>query len=982
MRAAPYGVCTTNPKETLVKLFASRTGALAAVGAVFAVAAAVLFVLGHGRWAGVALALALIVVIGILLISHAFAVRIEARSRRLMLEELRKVRNASTSTTKGVRVLQSSVTDALAKGSVLTKADTDAIRADARKAARHEIAAARTGNTFGTVASLYGIGWEFEYGTRVRRAPGHFETFALRQKSVAMRDAFARSATNLQFNYVQMMNLIRAMRSGRAPGAGNALKQWDVKSLLAAARVVGNQRLFPSDSGDAIALFRLVKDVFGVGKLGRADAYIFAEALSLEGRHGEAARLFRETKMTGRDPMQANLLVLNGLMTSAAGPRHSAPDWLEQINRLYEAEGLAPIRFCHPLGGSLLDSLTSDVEPRSVRGPRVTVLVPSFNGAGFIRTTLDCLVRQTWQDLEIIVIDDFSDPENRERLIAICDEYEDVTLLLQPRNLGAYMARNRGLTVATGEYVTVHDDDDWSHPQKLELQMQHLLANPEAVANMSRHARASEELVLTRINNNPSFSQPNFSSLLMRRDVLEQLGGWDTVNRGADAEFRDRLVKLTGNPVEVLGQVPHSFTRMHGTSLTAGEIGRGYIDPSRLFYQSAYFRALESAAVVDGHLQMPDFARPLNMKPGMRGKHLGTFDVVFATDYRFPGGTTALTTNEVECAAKQGLRVGMIQMDSPLNSAKDAVNPRSLEVAQLDNVEVLSLNDQVDVRLLVMRHPTVLQFAENLTSRLRVGHSVVIVNTPPILSDGTGVVFDLAEVRRNAEHLFGVAPDIVPESEVTRNLTLTVVHRSALANYDWPGFIDIERFSPSEQRERRKVPVLGRHSRPATLKWPDRRSQILSAYGGTEHLRVRVLGGVSFLPESTQAQLRERTEVIEFGGAASEEFLQGLDFWAYFHSSGLTESFGMATVEAMATGLVVFVPEYMRPNFGDGVVYATPETVQDIALEMWGDPERMSEQSRRARQVVIERYSPQAFLARVHMLMSRGDERFTEAEIG
>ena len=115
---------------------------------------------------------------------------------------------------------------------------------------------------------------------------------------------------------------------------------------------------------------------------------------------------------------------------------------------------------------------------------------------------------------------------------------------------------------------------------------------------------------------------------------------------------------------------------------------------------------------------MADFPRPLNMKPGMRGKHLGTFDVVFATDFRFPGGTTALTTNEIEFAARQGLRVGMLQFDSPLNSPKDAIALRALDVAQLENVEVLSLKDKADVNLLVVRHPTVLQFTESLTSNL------------------------------------------------------------------------------------------------------------------------------------------------------------------------------------------------------------------------------------------------------------------------
>lgn len=963
-----------------MKLLASKTGLVALFGILLALLATILIALDVFRWGAAALALALMVAIGLLLANLAFAVRSDTRTRQTLQRDIRALRREVDRNARGseksdsseLGALTSSMQAVIARGVKPEPSEAKRIRDGAKHSLRKQIGAAAAGNTFGSISALYGIGWEFEYGERARRAPGHFETVALRMKSVRMRDVFARSATNLQFDYHQMLHLVRAMRNGNAQGVMPAVKEWDPKGILATARVVANQRLFPSDSGDAIVLFRLVKDVFGVDLIGRSDAYVFAEALSLEGRHGEAARIFRETKMARRDPMQAKLLNLNAIHGTSLEDAERRERWIETLNELYAAEDLVPVRFVEPLGPTLLDSLTSDAPARQVDGPRVSVIVPSFNGSEFIRTTLDSLVRQTWRDLEIIVVDDFSDEPHRTELMALCEEYTDVTLLLQPRNLGPYMARNRGLALATGEFVTVHDDDDWSHPQKIELQMRHLREHPEAAANMGRHARASEDLLLTRINNNPSFSQANFSSLLARREVIEKLGGWDTVNRGADAEFRDRLVKLTGAPVEIVGNIAQSFTRTHGASLTAGEIGRGYIDPARLFYQAAYFRALEAASVEDGRLQMEDFPRPLNMKPGMRGKHLGVFDVVFATDFRFPGGTTSLTTNEIEFASKQGLRVGMVQMDSPMNSTKDAISSRALDVAQLENVEVLSLNDRADVKLFVARHPTVLQFSESLTSRLRVGRVVVVVNNPPVLAGGRGVVFDLEMVRDNAARLFGVQPDIAPESEVTRHLALTMVHASVLADFDWPGFIDTDRFAPVLDKSRGDAPVLGRHSRDANLKWPDKRGETIAVYGGDEALEVRILGGVASRPASLQAELRERAEVLEFGAQTPEEFLRGLDFWAYFHSEALTESFGMSTVEAMATGLVVFVPRYMRPNFNDGVIYAEPDQVRDILRELWADPEKYREQSERARSVVMERYSAEAFTERLKRLIGEG----------
>lgn len=959
-----------------MKLLASKFGALAVCGGILAFAAVILFLLGVESWGAGLLALSVIVLFGLILASHGFSVRTSTRARQAQQRDTRVVNGGVQRTEADIAKLNASF-DAAGIKEIVTVGSAR-LASDAKASVRRDYQRVSTGNYVGGVGAYYGIGADFEYGERAGKAPGHFETFALRAKSTAMRNAFARSATNLQFDYGEMLHIVRAMRAGKAPGAGAAVRTWSYKGVLATARVVANQLLMPSDSGDAVLLFRMVKDVFGIEKLGRSDASLFAEALALEGQHGEAARIFRETKRARRDPMQARLMELNAIHKKGLSNAEHRVDWTGRLNALYATEGLTPISFHEELRGTLLDSLTSGASSRTVDGPLVSVLVPTFNGSELISTTLDCLTTQTWKNLEIIVVDDRSDDEHRAKLQEVCDRYDDVTLLLQPRNLGAYMARNRALSVANGEFITVHDDDDWSHPEKIELQVAHLLEDSSRAANMTRHARASEDLLLTRINNNPSFSQPNFSSLMARRELIEKLGGWDTVNRGADAEFRDRLVKYTGAPVDVVGTVPHSFTRTHGASLTAGEIGRGYIDPSRLFYQAAYFRALEDAVVTPDGLQMGDFPRPLNMKPGMRGKHLGTFDVVFATDFRFPGGTTSLTTNEIEFAAKQGKRVGIVQFDSPLNSPKDAISDRALDVAQLENVEVLSLNDMADVNLLVVRHPTVLQFTESLATKLNVGHAVVIVNNPPILAGGRGVVFELETVRDNAARLFGVAADIVPESEVTRHLALTMVHSSVLADYDWPGFIDTERFSSASEKPRGGIPVLGRHSRDAVLKWPEKEATTLAVYGGDENLDVRILGGVNSQSERLQAALRERAQIVEFGEQSPEEFLQHLDFWAYFHSSELTESFGMSTVEAMASGLVVFLPRYMRPNFNDGAIYAEPTDVRGLIQEYWANPEMLESQSRRAREVVLERYSANAFNVRLDRLIGNGTKSLSE----
>lgn len=824
------------------------------------------------------------------------------------------------------------------------------------------------GNTLGVAAYTGGIGPEFEFAERAHTVPGGIETFALRSKSVVMRDSMARAATNMQFNAEEMLRILRVLRAGRLP-SNKAPHTWNPRLMLTLARTLANQQLRPGDLEDADVIFSAVQKLFGLEKFGKSDGYIHAEVLMTLGRFREANMLIKDAKIRRRDPVHAELAAANA---HAAVVPPAWENWQAHVNKTLAAEGLSPVRVLPDDGRSALDRLTTDVTPRTVDGPMVTVIVPTFNGSDFIQTTLDCLVRQTWRNVEIIVVDDASEPVHQERLASLCASYPEVRLLQQPSNLGAYPARNRALEVASGAFITVHDDDDWSHPQKLETQANHLVANPDIAANMTRHSRATDGLVFTRINNNPSFSQGNYSSLMFRRELVSHIGPWDDVNRGADAEFRDRIVAQTRQPVELLLKAPLSFTRTHAASLTANEIGRGFIDPSRLFYQAAYERA--HAAALDTGTAVPDFPRPLNMLPGNRGRHLGTFDVVFATDFRFPGGTSHLTLNEIEAAAEAGMRVGMIQLLSPLNGGASAIAERALEVARSKGVHVLSLADLADVSLLVVRHPSVLQFAESLSSQLTVGRVVVVINNPPVLTGGRGFAYELSTVRRNGEAAFRAPVEVVAESGVTQSLCRSLFRSFELSSETWPGFVDHTRFVPQTHDFSRR-PVLGRHSRDALLKWPAL-DVLQQVYGSNQVYDVRILGGIESLDEASRSYLRTHADVHGFGALEVPEFLKSLDFWSYFHSKELTESFGLSAVEAMAAGLVVILPKYMKPNFGDAALYCEPKDVQRLVDEYWREPERYMSQSRTARLRAEERFSSRALLSRL------GDSSAGTKELG
>ena len=829
------------------------------------------------------------------------------------------------------------------------------------------IALKPVGNSLEIQPFLGGIAPTFEYAERASKNPGKLETFALRSKSSSMRDVFARAATNLHYNRSELVTILRAQRMGMLPGV-TAARQWNPKLLLTLARTIANQPNDRGDLEDAEVIFNAAEKVFGKKVLGRSDIYIYAEVLQRLGMSAQAHRFLKNTNITRRDNVHVSLVKLNAISEKHGA---SSPEWQDALNSLFAEEQLAPITLSHEKHElHPLDQLAATSTPRSVDGPMISVIVPSYEGSRYIETTLDCLYQQTWKNIEVIVVDDGSSTENFKKLEEIIDRFpSDFKLVRQEENLGAYPARNRALRIACGDFITVHDDDDWSHPQKLEIQAKHLMENPKVPGNMTRHARATEDLFFTRINNNPSYAQPNFSSLMVRKSIFTQIGTWDEVNRGADAEFRDRLVQLTGRPVEVLLKTPLSFTRTHEASLTAGEINRGYIDPSRLFYQASYQAAHDS--LNEGQLDF-GFARPKNLMPGLRGKNLGHYDAVFATDFSFPGGTSTLTLNEIETAANAGFKVGMLHLFSPLNAGSTSVTPRALELAKRPDIDVLSLSDELDTDLLLVRHLSVLQFADNLHSNFTTQKGVVVVNNPPILKGGKGYGADVQNVAENFKAIFGIIPEIRAESGLTRSLLTPLTHSNRLTSELWPGFLDLSSIKPRRPIDTSKKPVVGRHTRDNALKWPSALQTYRDVYRSNDVFDVKVMGGIQSLSPKAQEIVSTNAEVIPFNGLPVSDFLDDLDFWVYFHSDKLTESFGMATVEAMAKGLVVILPHYMEENFGRAAVYAEPHEVRDVVSSFWSNPDKYEQQSNLARQIALSNFGKNAFLERLSAASKNG----------
>src|SRR5689334_3462667 len=106
--------------------------------------------------------------------------------------------------------------------------------------------------------------------------------------------------------------------------------------------------------------------------------------------------------------------------------------------------------------------------------PLVAIVLPTFGRLHYLRSTVDCIYRQTFEDWELIIADDGSDAETREYLHSAGDSRVRV-IWLSHTGVPA-IVRNAALREARARYVAFLDSDDLWAPQKLERQVQTLQA--------------------------------------------------------------------------------------------------------------------------------------------------------------------------------------------------------------------------------------------------------------------------------------------------------------------------------------------------------------------------------------------------------------------------------------------------------------------------------------------------------------------------
>jgi len=196
--------------------------------------------------------------------------------------------------------------------------------------------------------------------------------------------------------------------------------------------------------------------------------------------------------------------------------------------------------------------------PTTMSQKKVSVIIPAFNRARYIRQTVDSVLNQTYTNIETIVVDDGATDETREILESYTGK---IKILEHPgrQNRGQSASINLGLDYASGEYVAILDSDDYFEPNKIELQLEYLELHPDiGLIYCNGTAVDSNGEFLHDIYapghreyNNPEnvllncyFLLPNNS--LVRMSVFKKAGSFDESLRAAqDHDMAIRIAEVT-----------------------------------------------------------------------------------------------------------------------------------------------------------------------------------------------------------------------------------------------------------------------------------------------------------------------------------------------------------------------------------------------------------------------------------------------------
>ncbi|UNW09141.1 MULTISPECIES: glycosyltransferase [Acinetobacter] len=246
----------------------------------------------------------------------------------------------------------------------------------------------------------------------------------------------------------------------------------------------------------------------------------------------------------------------------------------------------------------------------------ITIYIPTFNRLSLLKRAIESILAQTYQNFEVIIIDDNSTDGTHNYLKKISLDDSRIRYFLKEENSGACISRNMAIESAKGKYITGLDDDDYFLPNRLEEFINYWsLKNKDTIALTSGYQKPNH----ISLRNKPMLIKQkdllfgNFvgNQIFTETKTLQYLKGFDAnLKMWQDLDMWYRVLSL-GN----IQKIPHA-TYFFDTSHLLGRISEA--KGSKIFETTNYF--------VEKHKLTPFEKRMLN-------NHLYTYGVLKSKDH-------------------------------------------------------------------------------------------------------------------------------------------------------------------------------------------------------------------------------------------------------------------------------------------------------------------------------------------------------------
>jgi glycosyltransferase involved in cell wall biosynthesis len=209
-----------------------------------------------------------------------------------------------------------------------------------------------------------------------------------------------------------------------------------------------------------------------------------------------------------------------------------------------------------------------------VTTPRVSIVLPTYNGARFLAESVDSCLAQTFTDFELVVVVDGS----TDHTVELLGRYHDPRLrVLVTQNQGLPSALNTGFAATRGPLLSWTSDDNLFLPDALAEMVRYLDAHPAAPMV------CTDCLLINDTGATTGYSSSMWASFLYRREAAEQAGPYRPEFRLVeDVDFFLRL-QHHGGPIERISTPLYKY-RVHDGSLSATQLHRRHMASLRLHY--------------------------------------------------------------------------------------------------------------------------------------------------------------------------------------------------------------------------------------------------------------------------------------------------------------------------------------------------------------------------------------------------------------